>query len=203
MGDPSVISYFDDFEGRNEYHFLSNFYAGQPLLWKNYAFLTGEHMFQALKATNKADVMKIVACPTPGEAKATGKRTLRLRPDWEWKKYDAMRLVLATKFRMSRAEGALLLSTGDALLVEGTMWGDKVWGVDLKAGRAESSDEARDGEPWEPGEPWVSSPGRNWLGVLLMARRAELTAEAIRGAPSYRYDSVASFVTDLPRPTQN
>jgi ribA/ribD-fused uncharacterized protein len=200
VGDPPVISWFDTFEGPNEYAYLSNFYVGAPLHFGPYTYLTGEHMFQAFKATNKRDHMRIVVCATPAEAKATGKRVLRLRPDWERVKFDVMRLVLATKFRMDRAEGALLVATGDALLVEGTMWGDQVWGVDLKAGRARAAAENRDGEPWEPGEGWAHSPGRNWLGVLLMARRCELVAQSVLGVPTFDYTSTAAVATTLPRP---
>jgi ribA/ribD-fused uncharacterized protein len=202
MGDPLVISWFDDFEGPNEWRFLSNFYVGAPLLYRSFSFASGEHMFQAFKASSVADMHTINAGETPSEAKANGRHYLRLRPDWERVKFDVMRLVLRTKFQAGREEAALLLATGDALLVEGTMWGDRVWGVDLKAGRAKREEEwgrAPAGPPlaWEPGEGWEHSPGRNWLGVLLMARRAELYAEQ-RGAPVMPYGEVCRVAEDLP-----
>jgi ribA/ribD-fused uncharacterized protein len=202
MGDPAVISYFDDFEGPNEYRFLSNFYVGAPLVYRSFSFASGEHMFQAFKASSLADLEMINAASTPGEAKANGRHYLRLRPDWERIKFDVMRLVLRTKFQRGREEAALLLATGDALLVEGTMWGDHVWGVDLKRGRAAVEDSwKRSGvreEPkeWEPGEGWEHSDGRNWLGTLLMARRAEVLAE-LRGA-QLRYGDVCRLVETLP-----
>lgn len=196
MGTPDVISYFDLFEGPNEWAALSNFWQGRPIQYRQYAFATGEHMFQAFKAQSRADLMKVIACATPAEAKAQGKHMLRLRPDWERVKYDVMRLVLACKFAPGREESAVLLATGDALLIEGTTWGDQVWGVDLKAGRKHGAKENRDGEPWEPGEPWSLSPGRNWLGVLLMSRRAELLAE-MRGA-AFQYDAVSQFAHYVP-----
>lgn len=192
MGLPEVISYFDTFEGDNEWAALSNFYQGQPIHYGPYAFLTGEHFFQAMKARNKHDFMKVVASPTPGEAKANGQHILRLRPDWERVKYDVMALVLAKKFEPGREEATVLLATGDALLIEGTTWGDQVWGVDLKAGRKLSPRE----EPWERGEPWHMSPGRNWLGRLLMARRAELV-QAMKGN-AFDYDEVAAFARWVP-----
>ena len=170
MGLPEVISYFDDFEGPNTWAALSNFYQGEPIRFGPYVFPTGEHFFQGLKATGKRDLLKVIATPTPGAAKAEGKHTLRLRPDWERVKYDAMRLVLACKFFPGREESGVLLATEDALLVEGNTWGDVTWGVDLKAARKANPRE----EPWDPGEPWHLAPGRNWLGTLLMARRAEL-----------------------------
>lgn len=64
-----------------------------------------------------------------------------------------MREVLAGKFHPGRqpVACALLLSTGQATLREGTLWGDEVWGVDVGTGR-----------------------GQNLLGLLLQVRRAEL-----------------------------
>lgn len=194
MGLPEVISYFDDFEGANEWAALSNFYQGAPIRVGPYAFATGEHFFQAMKARTGRDFRKIVACATPGEAKAEGQHLLRLRPDWEMVKYDVMAWVLSLKFSSGREEARVLLATGDALLVEGTTWGDRVWGVDLKAGRkltAKTAEREAGGAPWGPGEPWEMSPGRNWLGRLLMARRAELVA-AMKGN-AFDYTEVAEY----------
>jgi ribA/ribD-fused uncharacterized protein len=197
-----VISYFDDFEGDNEWRFLSNFYVGAPLAYRSRTYASGEHMFQAFKAVNAADHDMINAGKTPGEAKANGRHYLRLRPDWERVKFDVMRVVLRTKFAPGREEYALLAATGDALLIEGTNWGDRVWGVDLKAGRKhwEEVDARHPGgtpRDWDPGEPWVQSPGRNWLGVLLMARRAEIVAE-MRGAQLFRYGETIHTIENLP-----
>lgn len=167
---PPVISYFDEFQGSNPYAFLSNFFHGDPLTWQGRTYATGEHLFAALKADNDHDHERIRLSPGPGGAKGLG-RSIRIRGDWEKIKYDAMVLVLNLKFTLQRAEGHLLLATGDALLVEGTWWADRVWGVDLSADR-------RGAPPWE-------RYGRNWLGRLLMARRAELRAEQAFGvAPS-------------------
>jgi ribA/ribD-fused uncharacterized protein len=201
VGNPAVIPYFDDFECDNEYRFLSNFYVGEPIHFRQYVYATGEHMFQAFKARTRADHMKVIAQPTPAEAKGQGKHTLRLRPDWERIKYDVMRLVLACKFTPEREEGRLLLATGDALLVEGTTWGDRVWGVDLKAGRRSSAASSLMEGHWEPGEGWQVSPGRNWLGSLLMARRAEVHAEL--AGVRFSYATVAETCTTIPRPSED
>lgn len=205
MGDPAVISWFDDFEGDNEWRFLSNFYVGKPLAYRSRSYMSGEHMFQAFKARNVADHDMINAATSPGEAKANGRHYLHLRMDWERVKFDVMRVVLRTKFQQGREEAGLLLATGDALLVEGTMWDDRVWGVNLKEGRKRQEArgaqyvgaEAVAAHAWEPGEGWELAPGRNWLGVLLMARRAELLAE-LRGVPPFRYGEVIRVVEDLP-----
>lgn len=172
LNEPSKsIIWFDDFnevEGKqasNGYRFLSNFYVGDPislseLTWDDEAetpimFQTGEHAFQALKALDEAEFTEIADAPNPSQAKKLG-RSCQLRPDWEAVKFDVMMLVLRSKFTLERPEGEWLLETGTALLTEGTYWGDQVWGVDLQ----------------QPGRP-----GRNWLGTLLMARRAELVAD--------------------------
>lgn len=201
MGDPAVISWFDDFEGDNEWRFLSNFYVGAPLAYRSRFYLSGEHMFQAFKARNVADHDMINKAASPGEAKANGRHYLHLRMDWERVKFDVMRVVLRTKFQQGREEAGLLLATGDALLIEGTMWDDRVWGVNLKEGRKklQARLESRNApvHEFEPGEGWQDAPGRNWLGVLLMARRAELLAE-LRGVPPFRYGEVIRVVEDLP-----
>lgn len=201
MGDPVVISCFDAFAGPNEWAFLSNFYVGARLEYRTFSFMTGEHMFQAFKASSREDFVRLADAPSPAEAKANGKHYLRLRMDWERVKFDVMRLVLRTKFAHGREEAGLLLATGDALLIEGTTWGDRTWGVDLKAGRKRAADEGAGGlgldGPWEAGEPWELSPGRNWLGALLMVRRAELVAE-VRGAIRMPYGDVCRVAEDLP-----
>ncbi len=160
LNDATQIKYFDDFDGPNEWAFLSNFYKGEPLELNGRSYATGEHLFAAFKASNLADHMLILEAEGPDEAKAIG-RTIRLRKDWEQVKFDTMVMVVALKFAPGRVEGETVLATGDRVLVEGTFWGDEVWGVNLKV---------------------EGHPGRNWLGRLLMARRAELLAYAEYGA---------------------
>lgn len=158
-----AIVWFDDFDGPNRHSFLSNFYVGDPLyvnMIGDEPYATGEHLFAALKTTNVHDHVRVRDEATPQGAKTLGRR-VQLRDDWERIKYDVMRLVLRVKFSADRPEARMLVNTGDALLVEGTNWNDRVWGVDVR----------RD-------EPY---PGRNWLGTLLMARRAELRALEVCG----------------------
>ena len=193
-----VIAWFDDFGGDHEHAVLSNFYKGAPIvlpltwemLWEGEAArawmesheidpgayveaATGEHLFAAFKAewvddfaavllaTNKQGVLD------PGKSKELG-RKIGLREDWEEIKLDVMMLVLRSKFTLARHEGQVLLGTGDALLIEGTHWADRVWGVDLDEDHPDPQ----------------TAYGRNWLGTLLMARRAELAAEMMYGATS-------------------
>lgn len=160
LNDEHQIIWFDDFEGSHPARFLSNFYVGDPLVGYGVVYPTGEHMFAAHKATTTDEHRLLAAVSTPGAAKRLG-RKIRLREDWEFIKYDVMRYVLRVKFAVGRPEAQMLLETGDALLVEGTYWSDRVWGVDLNRGDVEAPQ---------------TLPGRNWLGTLLMARRAELRA---------------------------
>lgn len=161
-----AVVWFDDFEGPNQYRFLSNFYEGDPIYLPSRVsdtpYKTGEHLFAALKARNVRDHRLIRDADGPQDAKTLGRR-VALRDDWEAIKYDAMRVVLRFKFAANRPEAELLLQTGDALLVEGTYWNDKTWGVDLRRRTPEAA------------------YGRNWLGTLLMARRAELRALELCG----------------------
>lgn len=107
-----------------------------------------EHYFQAQKASTGDEAEYIRTAATPGIAKQRG-RKVQLRPNWDAVKYDAMRDGIAMKFQSDTLMSEYLLSTGDALLQEGNEWGDRCWGV-------------------------VHGTGRNWLGIILMARRAEL-----------------------------
>lgn len=197
-----LIDDFDDFneEPSNRYRFLSNFYEGEMLTlhgvtwaavwdvdaWMKHPgvealyewfgwdavegypapegpvyFATGEHAFAAMKAwgVDVEQFIEIVVADGPGPAKSLG-RTCDLRDDWEVVKLDVMAAVVRSKFTLEREEGRRLLYTGDALLIEGTWWRDDVWGVHLTKSNTSQT-----------------ASGRNWLGTLLMARRAELRAE--------------------------
>lgn len=181
----AMCLWFDDLGTGNEKHrFLSNFYEGETIKlpgvtwealltacgkadhldrlkdWRGLIpFKTGEHAFAAMKfwGTDYTHFYDIVVAPDPNSAKALGRsRKHPIRTDWEIAKLDVMAAVTRVKYTLDRAEGNMLLDTDDKLLVEGTLWGDEVWGVDLTV---------------------AGYPGRNWLGTLLMARRAELRAE--------------------------
>ena len=109
---------------------------------------TMEHYFQCMKTLDPVEREKIRTAATPGKAKREG-RKCALRPDWEAVKIPVMRRGLLHKFEYGNEMGDWLLATGDAYIVEGNTWGDRFWGA-------------------------VNGYGENWLGHLLMARRAEL-----------------------------
>lgn len=213
----ALIDNFDDFkeEPTNGYRFLSNFYEGELIVlpgvtwyalwtsgifaeqvpailelmnvesWEDLPqgdihFATGEHAFAAMKAwgTNAVQFIEIVLADGPGPAKSLG-RTCDLRDDWEVVKLDVMAAVVRAKFTLDRWEGARLRYTLDALLIEGTWWRDDVWGVHLTKNNTSQT-----------------ASGRNWLGTLLMARRAELVAEERYGVTSRAVESNAKTAVD-------
>lgn len=132
-----------------EHRFLSNFYPS-PIAWGGTTTPTLEHAYQCAKTFDPIEQAKILSAPSPGVAKRYGQRVL-LRDDWEEVKIPCMRYLLFMKFAAGSDLAAQLLATGDAYLVEGNHWRDTFWGV-------------------------CDGHGSNWLGHLLMARRAELRA---------------------------
>lgn len=147
-------------EFKGEYYFLSNFHY-HPMPYDtagaSITFPTVEHAFQAAKhramdlpeEERVAYVMEIIRVRTPTEARSIGKSAQGLNvPKWDAMKVGVMRDILLQKFTDRELE-ALLLGTGDAMLVEGNTWGDQFWG------RCEGR-------------------GYNILGVLLMEIRGYL-----------------------------
>ena len=209
----ALIDNFDDFkdEPTNGDRFLSNFYEGELITlpgvtWNAFFgsmdrqpwcekflvdypeelpegpvyFSTGEHAFAAMKCwgVNPEQFFDIVCADGPGPAKSLG-RSCQLREDWEVVKLDVMAAVVRSKFTLERDEGQRLLRTYDALLIEGTWWRDDVWGVQLKKNNTSQT-----------------AVGRNWLGTLLMARRAELRAETDYEVTSRALESNSKTAVD-------
>ena len=130
------------FEG--DYFFLSNFYIA-PVIYQGVPFTNNEAAFQAAKCPERINEFKNLK---PQSAKRLGRR-VHLRSDWETVKYDVMYQVCTAKFLQNPDLLEKLIATGDAELVEGNTWGDKVWGV-------------------------CRGVGENHLGKILMRIRCEL-----------------------------
>jgi hypothetical protein len=153
-----------------DHAFLSNFYVEAD-------GLSGEHRFQAAKTLDPIQHARVLAQPTPGAAKGAGRHVV-LRSDWEQVKVAVMTDVVTEKFA-SLPLRELLLSTDDAVLVEGNTWGDVFWGVDARTGA-----------------------GRNVLGQILMevrqAIRDEVTASAQEAAePIVRFTGDYRFLSNF------
>ncbi len=130
---------------------FSNF-ARFPIFLKNKRWPTSEHYFQAQKFAGTPHEEEIRRAKKPMLAAEMGRDRKRpLRRDWEAVKDAVMLDALRAKFTQHADLRALLLSTGDARLVEHT-GNDSYWG------------DGGDGS------------GKNRLGELLMRVRDELRA---------------------------
>lgn len=168
-------------EPENPYWALSNFYREEPFtspFLPGWIWPTAEHLFHFFKAQTLSDARLIAEAPTPDEAKAIGRQVPMDVARWDSVAYDAMAFTVRTKFALpSYKASQVLLGTGDAYLEEGTWWGDGKWGVELD----------RDGQP-----------GRNWLGTLLMTRRAELRAGAEFITARIARENLRVLLKDMP-----
>ena len=134
----------------DSYGEFSNFSA-HPFTLNGRLWPTSEHYFQAQKFAGTEHEEAVRNATTPSLAAKLGRsRALPLRADWEAVKDDVMRAALKAKFEQHPKLKSLLLSTGDAELVEHTR-NDSYW--------ADGGD----------------GTGKNRLGILLMELRAELT----------------------------
>lgn len=132
----------DKFEG--EYYFLSNFYMC-PVYYNGLIFANNEAAFQSAKCPER---MKEFCNLAPSNAKKLG-RKVDLRADWEEVKEHVMYDICKAKFTQNPYLTELILKTGDAELIEGNWWGDKIWGM-------------------------CDGAGENRLGKILMRIREEL-----------------------------
>ena len=145
------------------YGAMSNLFR-RPIKFEGEVFATSEHAYQAGKA-RKPEVKKwLMNAPSPAllAMAAHGLYYWDVAPGWSRNKFDRMRQVLRAKFTQHGDLRALLLSTGDARLIETAT-------VDNEVNRL-----------W--GE--VNGEGRNMLGVLLMDLRDQLREESIASEPT-------------------
>jgi len=121
-------------------------------------FATSEHAYQAGKARKPAVRKWLMEAPSPSllAMAAHGLYYWDIAPGWSTTKFDRMRAVLRAKFTQHPDIRDLLLSTGDAELVETATVDNEVnrlWGK-------------------------VNGVGRNMLGMLLMELRTDLRENA-------------------------
>ena len=134
----------DNFAGR--YFFLSNFFSA-PVTWEGRTYLNNEAAFQSAKCRKDSQRDKFTQLD-PSRAKHAGRNVL-LRQDWEDVKEQVMYEVCLAKFTQNPELGQRLVETGDAILVEGNDWNDRIWGQ-------------------------VKGVGQNKLGEILMKIREEI-----------------------------
>lgn len=138
-------------EFRGEYRFLSNFYPAefvyQGILWPN-----SEAAYQAMKSHDRGVHMMFSRFSNPAHAKREGRLIKPIRSDWDDVKVSIMRDIVYAKFRQNPELKHKLLATGNAILQEGNLHNDRVWGVC----------------------PPYSNKGENHLGKILMDVRREI-----------------------------
>lgn len=111
---------------------------------------TSEHYFQAQKFPGTPHAEEIQKLPTPREAFDRAHQLNHLvRPDWLQVRDSVMRKAVERKFEFNPDIRAVLLSTGDALLVENSPV-DSYWGCG------------------------AGGKGKNMLGKILMEVREKL-----------------------------
>ena len=142
LGGPKQVNVIDKFEGEN--FFLSNFYEA-PVSYNGIDYDNSEAAFHAQKCVERAHEFSHL---TPKEAKKLG-RSVELRNDWEEVKDDIMHDIVKNKFTQNKNLENMLLSTGEAILVEGNWWHDTYWGM-------------------------CNGKGKNKLGQILMEVRSEI-----------------------------
>lgn len=158
MGPPRAVVHF--YSVNDAFGDFSNF-AAYPISVDGLRWSTSEHYFQAQKMVDPRDREAIRRATSPAEAARKGRdRSKTIRRDWESAKVAVMRRALEAKVRQHAQVRDLLLSTGDAKLVEHTE-NDDYWG------------DGGDGR------------GKNMLGRLLMELRDTLRRETLAGRTSH------------------
>lgn len=147
-----VVEKFD-----GDYAFLSNFYIGDPIIYKTQLFQTAEHLYQSLKTEDPYEAAWVASAATPGQAKRRGQEiTVKAGWDTTGLKVLAMRTTVGQKFLQDRHLQRKLLATGNAALVEGNHWHDNYWGK------------------CTCGSPECVDRGMNILGCILEELRSDL-----------------------------
>ena len=141
------------------YGIFSNLYQ-RAISFEGREFPTAEHAYQAGKASKEKVREWILSAPSPSlvAMAAHGLYTWDIAPNWSRVKLDRMRQVLLAKFMQHEDLRMLLLSTGNARLVE--------------AGRTDNAVNREWGE--------VNGKGMNKLGVLLMEVREEIRGKQFK-----------------------
>jgi len=141
------------------YGVFSNLYK-RAIVFDGIEYPTSEHAYQAGKARKDSVREWLMAAPSPSllAMAAHGLYVWDVHPDWSKTKFARMKQVLHAKFTQHQDLQEILLSTGDARLVETATVDNAVnrlWGQ-------------------------VNGVGKNMLGVLLMEVRSEIRASLVK-----------------------
>lgn len=143
------------------YGAFSNLFR-RSIVFENTTFATAEHAYQAGKARRPEVREWLMAAPSPAllAMAAHGLYQWDITPAWSRVKFDRMRAVLRAKFSQHADLSDLLLSTGEARLVESAT-------VDNAVNRLWGEVEGKGGQ--------------NMLGTMLMEIRETLARPRRRG----------------------
>ncbi len=124
-------------------------------------YATAEHWMMAEKARlfgHDEIYEKVFNAPTPGAAKALGRKVLGFKPDvWDAEKFGIVVKGNQHKFEQNLGMRGFLLGTGNRILVEASPV-DKIWGI----GMAHDDEHVLNPRKWK---------GENLLGYALMEVR--------------------------------
>jgi ribA/ribD-fused uncharacterized protein len=153
---PTEITFYRASE--KPYGAFSNLFR-RPISFEGRVYPTAEHAYQAGKARKEEVREWLLNAPTPSllAMAAHGLYTWDIVPNWSKIKYARMSQVIHAKFTEHSDLRELLLSTGEARLVE--------------VGRVDNSVNRTWGE--------VNGKGLNMLGTLLMDLRSQLREEQV------------------------
>jgi predicted NAD-dependent protein-ADP-ribosyltransferase YbiA (DUF1768 family) len=116
---------------RGENRFWSNFWL-HPIRAFGYECKSNEHGFQALMTLDEDVRQKILAFPTPREAKMESmNEDFPLRHDWANVQIDIMRELINQKFSLENSHELAykMYQSFDFDICEGNNWGDTYWGI--------------------------------------------------------------------------
>lgn len=158
---------------KGKYDFLSNFYPS-TVSAHSHDYLTVEHFYQAHKfwyLSNEHQDVRLARSAAEAKARAnkTHKNSRPPQGEWDKVKVGVMLAGLRLKFRIPELRQKLT-ATGDAILIEGNVWGDRFWGKCPPLGKTLTT----------PPDEWQ---GHNMLGVLLMIVRGEGAYHQAFGVP--------------------
>jgi ribA/ribD-fused uncharacterized protein len=160
------------------YGAFSNLYK-RPVEFEGTSYPTSEHAYQAGKALKPAVRQWILSAPTPALAAmaAHGLYVWDVVPNWAQIKFARMRAVLRAKFDQHADLRELLLSTGEARLVEaGTVNNavNRLWGE-------------------------VDGKGENMLGVMLMELRTAYAKQRSAGTRAAKKTAASTQTSAIPK----
>lgn len=161
------------------YGAFSNLFK-REFTFEDETYATAEHAYQAGKARKPEVRAWLMAAPSPSllAMAAHGLYVWDIAPDWSKIKFDRMKRILVAKYTQHEDLKQLLLSTGNARLVESAT-------VDNAVNRL-----------W--GE--VNGVGKNMLGQLLMEVRAELASAKLSKKTSRKTSTKSAASTKAVEP---